>query len=58
MGEQESAQRHRRLHGRYKIDDNARAHAVSEARRRYPAANKAAEPVTIYELSPQERDGA
>ena len=31
-------------------DDNARDRAVALARRKYPAANLAAEPVTIYEL--------
>ncbi|MCH2136487.1 MAG: hypothetical protein MK101_07890 [Phycisphaerales bacterium] len=57
LGDSEASQRHQRLHGRYKVDDNARDHAVSEARRRYPAANKAAEPVTIYDTSLPGSDG-
>ncbi len=50
LGETALAQQHQQLHARYKIDDNARDHAVSEARRKYPAANEAAEPVMIYDL--------
>jgi hypothetical protein len=52
LGEQALAQKHQSLHSTYKVDDNAKDHAVAEARRRYPAANKAAEAVTIYELTP------
>lgn len=50
LGDDAAAQRHRDLHTKYKLDDNARDHAVSEARRRYPAANHAAESVVIYDL--------
>ncbi|MCH2138260.1 MAG: hypothetical protein MK074_04335 [Phycisphaerales bacterium] len=50
LGDTALAQQHQQLHARYKIDDNARDHAVSEARRKYPAANEAAEPVMIYDL--------
>ncbi|MEE2908230.1 MAG: hypothetical protein VX527_10430, partial [Planctomycetota bacterium] len=39
-------------HGKYKVDDNARDRAISEARRKYPAANRASEAVVIYDLSP------
>lgn len=46
--------KHQALHAKYKIDDNAKDHAVSEARRRYPAANEAAEPVMIYDLAPKD----
>jgi tetratricopeptide (TPR) repeat protein len=41
---------HQKLHARYKPDDNARDRAVAEARRRYPAANFAAEALVIYPL--------
>jgi hypothetical protein len=52
LDDAQSAQRHQALHGRYKIDDNAKDHAVGAARRRYPAGNRAAEPVMIYDVSP------
>ena len=55
MGASEDAAKHQQLHGTYKVDDNARDRAVAEARRRYPAANRAAEAVTIYDLSPDTR---
>jgi tetratricopeptide (TPR) repeat protein len=55
LGEDERARHHAELHGTYKVDDNARDRAVSEARRRYPAANHAAEDVVIYDL---QRPGA
>ena len=50
LGDQAGAAHHEQLHAKYKPDDNARDHAISEARRRYPAANRAAEPIVIYEL--------
>ncbi|MCH2149257.1 MAG: hypothetical protein MK095_07465 [Phycisphaerales bacterium] len=50
LGEDELAQHHADLHGTFKVDDNARDRAVSEARKRYPAANHAAEDVVIYDL--------
>jgi hypothetical protein len=37
-------------HARYKLDDNARDSAITAARARYPAANRAAEPIVIYDL--------
>ena len=43
---------HASMHAKYKIDDNARDRAISEARRKYPAANKASEAVVIYDLLP------
>jgi len=51
LGDAETAARHSALHATYKPDDNARDKAIAEARRRYPAANKAAEAVVIYELN-------
>ena len=50
LGETEQAKHHQRYHARYKPDDNARDRAIAEARRRYPAANHAAEPLVIYSL--------
>jgi len=52
LGDGEGADRHEKLHATYKPDDNAKDHAISEARKRYPAANRAAESVVIYELQP------
>ena len=57
LGEDEQAMEHADLHRTYKIDDNARDRAVSEARRRYPAANHAAEDVVIYDLQRAEDAG-
>ena len=51
----EDAARHAELHARYRPDDNARDRAIAAARRRYPAANRAAEAVVIYDL---QRPGA
>ncbi len=50
LGEAERALEHDRLHARYKPDDNARDRATALARRRDPAANRAAERVVIYDL--------
>lgn len=52
LGDRERADEHRRLHERYKPDDNARDRAVALARRKYPAANHAAEALVIYRLEP------
>ena len=52
LGEREKAERHARLHDRYRPDDNARGEAVRIARELYPAANHAAEAVVIYPLAP------
>ena len=49
-GDAENEQRSRALHMLYKPDDNAAEVAVPEARRRYPAANHAAEALVIYDL--------
>ena len=51
MDDDEQASHHQELHLRYKPDDNARDRAVAAARKRYPAANHAAEAVVIYDLN-------
>lgn len=51
MGDEKQAEHHRTLHQRYKLDDNARDQAVAAARKKYPAANHASEPVVIYPLN-------
>ncbi|MFM7251411.1 MAG: multiheme c-type cytochrome [Planctomycetaceae bacterium] len=53
LGDAEESEEHRRLHERYKLDDNAADRAVSLARSRYPAANFAAEALVIYPLARQ-----
>jgi tetratricopeptide (TPR) repeat protein len=55
LGESENAERHQAAHNRYKPDDNARDKAIAAARRKYPAANFAAEALVIY---PLQRNGA
>lgn len=50
LGNSEKASEHRKLHGRYKVDDNARDRAVALARKKYPAANFASERLVIYPL--------
>jgi len=50
LGEMDSAEHHAALHLKYRLDDNARDAAIAAARRRYPAANHAAESVVIYDL--------
>jgi len=52
LGDAERAARHRALHARYRVDDNARDRAVGLARQRYPAANRASQAVVIYTLHP------
>ena len=52
LGDVEGAAIHEALHAKYKPDDNAKDHAISQARQRYPAANRASEAVVIYELTP------
>jgi tetratricopeptide (TPR) repeat protein len=58
LGDVEKAEYHRQLHTRYKPDDNARDRAVALARRKYPAANHAAEALVIYPLRPPTEQGA
>jgi hypothetical protein len=55
LGDEPQAAHYRQLHARYKPDDNAADLAVQQARRKYPAANHAAEAVVIY---PLQRPGA
>ena len=50
LGDSERAAQHQKLHARYKVDDTARGQAVGNARKKYAAANVAAEPLVIYEL--------
>ena len=45
------AREHRDLYAQYKTDDNARDRAVAAARKKYPAADRAAEAVVIYPLN-------
>ena len=55
LGDEEKAAAHRRLHEKYRPDDNARDKAVAAARRSNPAADNAAQASTIYKL---QRKGA
>jgi tetratricopeptide (TPR) repeat protein len=55
LGERDLATRHRNLHERYRVDDNARDRAIAIARRRDAAADHAAQATVIY---PLQRDGA
>ena len=50
IGDVEQERHHRTLHARYKPDENAAEVAIPAARRRYPAANHAAEALVIYDL--------
>ncbi|MCA9063234.1 MAG: hypothetical protein KDA96_09250 [Planctomycetaceae bacterium] len=50
LGDHAAADEHEKLHIRYKQDDTAMGEVAEAARRKYPAANAAAEPVVIYEL--------
>ncbi|TWT52558.1 hypothetical protein Pla22_01820 [Rubripirellula amarantea] len=54
LGDTENEQIHRRLHSKYKPDDNAAEVAQPVARRKYPAANHAAEALVIYDLQRDE----
>lgn len=58
LGDAARAAEHAALHARYKPDDNARDRAVAAARMRYPAADRAAEAVVIYDLDRAEREVA
>jgi hypothetical protein len=55
LGDAAREEMHAQLHARYKPDDNARDRAVAAARIRYPAADRAAEEVVLYDL---QRPGA
>jgi Cytochrome c554 and c-prime len=58
LGDPKRAAEHVALHARYKPDDNARDRAVAQARMRYPAADRAAEAVVIYDLGPRKQEVA
>ena len=51
LGDEERAAAHRVKHQRYKPDDNARDRAVGLARKKYPAADRAANPLVVYLLN-------
>jgi tetratricopeptide (TPR) repeat protein len=55
LGQETLAAEHRRLHEKYRPDDNARDRAISNARRRDAAADHAAQAIVIY---PLQRAGA
>jgi tetratricopeptide (TPR) repeat protein len=55
LGNTAQAAEHRRLHEKYRPDDNARDRAVTIARRNNPAADHAAQAIVIY---PSQRPGA
>ena len=50
LGDEAGEREHRRLHGRYRPDDNARDRTRALARSRDAAANHAAEAVVVYDL--------
>jgi tetratricopeptide (TPR) repeat protein len=54
LGDSSKAALHRRLHERYRPDDNARDYAIQAARRASPTADHAAQAIVIYSL---QRDG-
>jgi Cytochrome c554 and c-prime len=54
LDDDEAALHHDRLHQKYKLDDNLRDSAILAARKKYPAADAAAERAVIYDL---QRDG-
>lgn len=55
LGDEQGAAEHRKLHARFRTDDNARDRAIALARQRDPAADAAAQSITIYNL---QRPGA
>jgi tetratricopeptide (TPR) repeat protein len=54
LGDAASSEHAMRQHDRYRVDDNARDRAIRLARERYPAAARAADPITLYALAPVE----
>lgn len=50
LGDEAQARKHDELHRKYKPDDNAGDNALAAARKKYPAANHAAEALVIYPL--------
>jgi tetratricopeptide (TPR) repeat protein len=57
MKDEEHAAKHKRLHEKYRPDDNARGLAVAAARLKYPAANHASAAVVLYGLQRFDKDG-
>jgi tetratricopeptide (TPR) repeat protein len=57
LGDKEKAEKHRKLHLKYKEDDNARDRAVQIARKENPAAARVADRVVIYPLHRQGAPG-
>src|SRR5262249_49748644 len=55
LGDEVKAEEHRQLHDRYRPDPNATDRAIAIERRRNPAADHAAQAITIY---PLQRTGA
>lgn len=55
LGDDQRAAEHRKLHERYRPDDNARDQAIATHRRKNPAADHAAQAIVIYDL---QRPGA
>ncbi len=49
-GDSAASERHRKLHERYRPDDNARDRAVATARRNNPAADHATQAIVLYDL--------
>ena len=56
LGRSEDAAVSRDLNARYRIDEQAGEAAIRDARKRYPAADHAANPQAIYPLSSSEVD--
>lgn len=54
LGRSEDAALSRELNARYRVDEQSGEEAVREARKRYPAADHAANPQAIYSLSKKE----
>jgi len=57
LGDATKSEHHRKLHEKYKPDDNARDRAVAIARRNDKAADHAAEAVVIYDLGREDAFG-
>jgi tetratricopeptide (TPR) repeat protein len=53
LGDETKAAEHRKLHERYRPDDNARDRAIAIHRRQNPAADHAAQSIVIYSLHRQ-----
>ncbi len=57
LGDEAAAAKHRQLHERYRVDDNARDRAVAAARLRSAAADHASQSIVIYDLQKPEKLG-